>query len=119
MVKIKEYSKCLLLSFMIAIIFLSVSACIFAYTSIQDRHLQSFVFGVVMISVLIGSMMLCRKMKEKGLLYGALFGILYLAIIYLFTVIAFQGFFVSNTLGIYAAISILSGVVGGIIGVNV
>lgn len=119
MEKIKRYSISLVISFLLAIVFLLISSAIFAYTNINDRHLDSFVLGCVMISVLIGSMILLRKLKEKGLLYGAIFGIIYFFIIYLVNVLAFSGFFVSNTLGIYFGICILSGIVGGIIGVNI
>ena len=72
-----------------------------------------------MVSILISSMLLLRKIKEKGLLYGALFGLIYFVIIYLVNVLSFNGFFVSNTLGIYFGICMLSGVIGGIIGVNI
>ena len=119
MEKIKRYSISLVISFVIATIFLLISSAIFAYTNINDRHLDSFVLGSVMISVLVGSMLLLRKLKKKGLLYGALFGIVYFFIIYLVNVLAFSGFFVSNALGIYFGICILSGIVGGIIGVNI
>ena len=119
MEKIKRYSISLGISFGIAIIFLLISSVIFAYTNINDRHLNSFVLGSVMVSILIGSMLLLRKIKEKGLLYGALFGLIYFAIIYLVNVLGFNGFFVSNTLGIYFGICMLSGIIGGIIGVNI
>ena len=119
MEKIKRYSISLVISFAIAIFFLLISSAIFAYTNINDRHLNSFVLGSVMVSILIGSMLLLRKIKEKGLLYGALFGLIYFAIIYLVNVLGFNGFFVSNTLGIYFGICMLSGIIGGIIGVNI
>ncbi len=119
MVKLKRYSFSLMTSFIVAAILLSLSAVIFTYTNINDRYLDSVVFGIVTISVLIGSLILCRKFKEKGLLYGAVFGLVYCLIIYLFNVIALDGFFVSNALGIYFSICILSGIIGGIVGVNV
>lgn len=119
MEKLKRYSISIIISFVVAIVFLLISSAIFAYTNINDRHLDSFVLGSVMVSVLIGSMILLRKLKEKGLLYGAIFGITYFLIIYLVNILAFSGFFVSNTLGIYFGICILSGIVGGIIGVNI
>lgn len=119
MEKIKRYSISLVISFVIAITFLLISSAIFAYTSINDRHLNSFVLGSVMVSVLIGSMLLLRKIKQKGLLYGAIFGIVYFLVIYIVNVVAFSGFFVSNALGIYFGICTLSGIVGGIIGVNI
>ena len=77
MEKIKRYSISLLISFCVAAIFLIISSVIFAYTNINDRHLNSFVLGSVMISVLIGSMILLKKLKEKGFLYGLIFGIIY------------------------------------------
>ncbi len=119
MLKIKRYTLSLVISFIIAAIFLSLSAVLFTYTNINDRYLDSFVFGIVTISVLVGSLLLCRRFKEKGLLYGASFGLIYCLIIYLFNVLAFNGFFVSNALGIYFSICILSGMIGGIVGVNV
>ena len=65
MEKLKRYTISLLISFVIAAIFLLISSIIFAYTNINDRHLNSFVLGSVMISVIIGSMILLKKIKEK------------------------------------------------------
>lgn len=119
MEKIKRYVISLVISFVMAAVFLTISACIFAYTNINDRYLDSFVFGTVMLSVLVGSIILSRKIKEKGIIYGGLYGILFCIIVYSITCIEYTGFFISNTLFIYLGISFLSGVVGGIIGVNV
>ena len=119
MVNIKNYCLNLLVSFFITIIGISVSSAIFAYTNINDRHLQTFVFGIIIFSVLVGAMLLSRKIKQKGLIYGGIFGILYCLIVYLSSAIAYTGFFISNTLLIYLAISFLSGIIGGIIGVNI
>ena len=119
MEKVKRYSISLVISFCVAAIFLIISSAIFAYTNINDRHLDSFVLGSVMISVLVGSMLLLRKIKKKGLLFGAIFGLIYFLIVYLVNVLAFSGFFVSNTVEIYLGICLLSGIVGGIIGVNI
>lgn len=119
MLKLKNYTFCLIIAFLVSVILLSLSAVIFAYTNINDRYLQTFVFGSIMISVLISSTVLAKKVKEKGLLLGAIFGFLYVLLIFLITSIAYTGFVFTNTLLIYLAISILSGIVGGIIGVNI
>lgn len=119
MEKIKRYSISLLISFLVAIVLLIITSMIFAYTNISDKHLETFVLGIVMLSVLIGSTILLKKLKERGLLFGAIFGFIFCLIVYLINVLAFSGFFVSNTLGIYFAICILSGIIGGVIGVNI
>ena len=116
---VKSYIFSLFISFFVAAILLCLSAVIFAYTNINDRHLQTFVFGTVMLSVLIGATILARRIKKKGLLFGALFGLIFILLVYMITCMAYTGFFVSNTLLIYMAICILSGIVGGIIGVNI
>ena len=108
MVKIKNYSFSLLIAFLIAAILLCLSAVIFAYTNINDRYLQTFVFGSVMISALIGATILAKKIKEKGLLMGGIFGIIYVGLIFLISSIAYTGFAFTNTLLIYLAISCIS-----------
>lgn len=118
MTKIKNYAFSLLITFLISGVLLCLSATIFAYTNISDRYLQTVIFGVVMISVLIGSAILAKKIKEKGLLLGGIFGAIFVAIIFLITSIAY-GFTFTNTFLIYLAVSVLSGVIGGIIGVNI
>ena len=70
MEKLKRYSISLLISFVIAAIFLLISSIIFAYTNINDRHLNSFVLGSVMISVIIGSMILLKKINLKMRLFS-------------------------------------------------
>jgi putative membrane protein (TIGR04086 family) len=119
MTKLKSYSMSIVISFIISIVFISLTAIIFAYTNINDRHLQSFVFGTLLVSVLVGSTILARRIKEKGLLHGAIFGIIYCLLIYIIAVIESSSFFVSNTLGIYMAICAVAGIIGGIIGVNI
>lgn len=119
MVKIKNYAFSLMIAFLISAFLLSLSAVIFAYTNINDRYLQTFVFGSIMLSVLIASTILAKKVKEKGLLLGSIFGFIYVLVIFLITAIAYTGFVFTNTLLIYLGISGLSGVIGGIIGVNI
>lgn len=119
MEKLKYFTISLAISFIISIALLSLCATIFAYTNINDRHLESFVFGIVTISVLVGSIILSKKVNEKGLLLGAIFGLFFCLIVYLLTVILYKGFFITTVLGIYLAICMLSGIIGGVIGVNV
>lgn len=119
MVNIKNYSISLLISFLTTLICISLVSAVFTYTNIDDKHLQTFVFGIVMLSVLIGATVLARKMKKRGLIYGGIFGIMYCLILYVISAIAYTGIFFSNTLLIYLLISFLAGIVGGIIGVNI
>lgn len=116
---LKKYTINLLISFFVSFALMCVTALIFTYTNINDIHLQSFVLGIIVFSVLVGSTLLTRKIKQKGLVHGALFGFIFCLIVYIITAIFYTGLCLTNTLLLYLAISIVSGVVGGIIGVNI
>ena len=88
-------------------------------TNIDDRYLQSFVTGIVTISCLVSSIVLAKKIKQKGIIYGAIFGLVYCLLIYILNTCIYGNFFISNTLLVYLGVCALSGIVGGIIGVNV
>ena len=119
MLKLKNYSISMLIAIIVTSIGLCVSACIFAYTNINDNHLQTFVFGIILLSVLISSTILSRNIKQKGMIHGGIFGILYCLLLYFSSAIAYTGLFMSNTLIIYLGISFVSGIIGGVIGVNI
>lgn len=116
---IKKYTLGLIFSFVITLIGISLTAIIFAYTNIKDIHMQSFVFGTILFSVLIGSTYISKSIRKKGLILGGIFGVLYCLILYILSVVAYNGIYISNTLLIYLLISFVSGVIGGIIGVNI
>lgn len=119
MEKVKQYTKYLLISYIIAIILLCVSSVIFAYTNINDSLINVFVFVIIIITNLIGSTLTSRKIKKRGLIVGMLFGIIYFLIIYLLSAIFYTGFFINKAVGLYLLISSISGIVGGVIGVNI
>ena len=50
---------------------------------------------------------------------GLIFGVIYFLIIYLLTAILYTGFFVNKAAGIYLLMASVSGMVGGVIGVNI
>ena len=119
MENVKQYTKFLILSYVIAIILLSLSAVIFAYTNINDSLINIFVFVIIAITNLIGSTLISRKLKKRGLISGLIFSLIYFSIIYLLTAILYTGFFINSVVGMYILICVASGIVGGVIGVNV
>lgn len=115
---IKEYSKTLFISICMGLVLVCLSACIMTYTNINDTMMPILVYTSVGVGVFAGSTMLGKRVKEKGYLYGALFGFIFFSIIYIFTVVSFKGFFANATAGIYLLTSLVSGAIGGILGVN-
>lgn len=115
---VRDYSRFLFISICIGLVLVCLSAVIMTYTNVNDTMMPILVYTSVGIGVFAGSTMLGKKVKQKGYIYGALFGFIYFSIIYLFTVVSFKGFFVNATVGIYLLTSLVSSAIGGILGVN-
>lgn len=116
--KLKYFGINLGICYLIILALLFVSSLIFAYTNINDSYLNIFVYSCVALSVFLSSVFLNRKIKQKGALYGAMFGFIVMALVYIIGAMFFTGFSMSSVVIIYIAISVLSGLIGGIIGVN-
>ena len=74
---VKQYLKSMLISYAAACILLILVGVIFAYTDINDSMLSTFVFIIAIVSSLFGSLILSKKMKKMGFLYGLKFGLIY------------------------------------------
>ncbi len=107
-----------LISFLISVILLFIFASLLVYTSIQETTIKPVVIIISIVSILIGSSLSSIKIKKNGIINGALVGIIYILTLYILSSISFIGF----NLNMYSIImiigAILSGMIGGIIGVN-
>lgn len=107
-----------IISFLISVILLFIFASLLVYTSLQETTIKPVVIIISIVSILIGSSLSSIKIKKNGIVNGALVGLIYILTLYILSSIVFIGF----NLNIYSIImiigAILSGMVGGIIGVN-
>ncbi|MEG2235957.1 MAG: TIGR04086 family membrane protein [Clostridia bacterium] len=116
--KLKYFGLNLGICYLLILFLLLVSSLIFAYTNINDNYLNIFVYSIIGISVFITSILLNRKIKTKGALYGLIFGLSAIIIIYLIGLIFIDGFSLSYVTLTYISVSTIAGIIGGIIGVN-
>lgn len=116
--KLKYFSVHLCICYIMILLLLLVTSAIFAYTSINDQYLDIFVYSLIGISILLNSILLNRKIKCKGVIYGSLFGLLAILIMYGIGGI-FLGFSFSLTIAMYMVIGLIAGLIGGAIGVNI
>ena len=101
------------------LLFLFIVSLVFTYTKIEDRFIESGIFLSMAISAFISSFVLCKMIKKKGIVHGILVNIISVLIIFLISCILNNSISITNTLGIYISICCLSGIIGGILGVNV
>lgn len=106
------------ISLLMTLILLIIFATILTYTNVPESTISTVIIIITAISILIGSMISNRCIRKNGLLNGGLVGAIYLIIIYLISSIL-NGHFSLNLQSIIMIIlSFITGILGGIIGVN-
>ena len=115
---IKKVIKGSAFSIIITLIGLLIYSIILSYTSVSESTIPTIVIIIKAISVLIGSTISTSNIKKNGIINGMFVGVIYIAIIYLLSSIVTGNFLLNITSIIMIITSVLTGALGGIIGVN-
>ncbi|MFA5577419.1 MAG: TIGR04086 family membrane protein [Tissierellaceae bacterium] len=111
--------KGLILSYIITTISILVFSLLLTYSKIGEGFIPLANTLVLILSIAVGSIYLSGKLREKGWINGGILGISYYLIL-LILGLSFkrpmigEAFLISRLV-----ISIVSGVIGGIIGINI
>lgn len=116
--QIKNIFKGVGISIVSTMILLIVFSAILTYTNIQEDVINPVIMVLTAISILIGSSLGNIKIKQRGMLNGALIGGIYMVIIYLISSMLNGEFGLDIQSIIFIIIGVIFGVLGGIIGVN-
>lgn len=116
--KIMAIIKGCLFAIILSIILLTIYALLLANTTISENTIMPVVLTITGISILIGGTISSRKMKKNGLIYGGIVGLVYVFTLYLASSISAVGFSLSVNSFIMLAVGVITGIIGGIIGVN-
>lgn len=100
------------------LILLFIFATILTYTNIQEGVISPVIIIITAVSILIGSSISTMRINKMGLINGALVGLIYILTIYLISSITGSGFNLQIQTIIMMVASIVAGMIGGIIGVN-
>lgn len=110
--------KGIILSYGISLLLLFIFSVLLTYTSISESTIAPVILVITIISIIIGSSISSSKIRKNGLINGGVIGFLYIIALYLISSLMQTGF----SLNLYAILmivfSILSGMIGGIVGVN-
>lgn len=110
--------KGILISFLSTLLLLFVFSIVLTYSNIAETTITPIIIIITIISILIGSSVVTRKIKKNGIIYGGIIGTLYIVSIYIISSIIETGFSLNTSSIIMIILSILAGMLGGIIGVN-
>ena len=114
----KYLGKGLIVCLIFTVIALIVLALILKLTSLSESKLPMFNNLIIIISVLLGSIYASGKTKENGWLIGALIGLIYYLVILILNFVFIKNASFSLFLIPKMLMSILSGAIGGIFGIN-
>lgn len=107
-----------LLAILISLILLFIYAMMLTYTEVSESTMIPVVLVIAGISILIGSMISARKIRKNGLLNGAIVGFVYILILYITSSLCLVGFSITSDSITMMVVGIITGTIGGIIGVN-
>lgn len=116
---LKRIIKGDIIAIIITLISLFVFAVVLTYTQVPESTINPVIIVTSAISILIGSSISTLKIKKKGLINGFFVGLIYILIIYIIASIMGTGFMLNVEATIMVILSILAGMLGGIIGVNI
>lgn len=102
----------------LTIILLLIFATLLTYTEIKENTINPVIIVITGISILVGSSISTLKIKKNGLINGFLVGLIYIITIYLISSLTGAGFKINLNSMIMILVSIIMGMIGGIIGVN-
>lgn len=108
-----------IISIILTIIMLLIFSIILAYTNVSESAATPVVFCITIISILAGSIISVRRAKKNGLVNGAIVGGIYILTIYILSSIFTTTFGLNMYAIIMIILSVLAGILGGIIGVNI
>lgn len=115
---IKRVIKGSAFSIIITLIGLLIYSIILSYTNVAETTMPTIIIIITAISILIGSTISISNIKKNGIVNGMLVGIIYISTIYLLSSIITGNFLLSTNSIIMIIASVLTGALGGIIGVN-
>lgn len=116
--KITYLLKGLVLAFIITAILILISSILLTYTNLSESKMNLLNTIVMIISITAGSAYVAVMVKEKGWINGGLLGLCYYLILFLINILFLKPLVVDVYLFSRLIISIVMGIIGGIIGIN-
>lgn len=94
------------------LILLFIYAILLTFTNIPENTIAACTVVISCISILIGSSISAMKIKKAGILNGGLVGLIYIAVVYIFSSVLQTGFMLTLSSVIIMVCGILAGMVG-------
>ncbi|NLD47561.1 MAG: TIGR04086 family membrane protein [Clostridiaceae bacterium] len=111
-------AKGILISYLITIPIFALFAYILTFVDFPEKYMSTAVIITTLLSMIIAGWTAAKNMKSRGWLNGAVIGVIYMGVLFLLSSLAFRNFSIDRHVAMMLIIGILSGSIGGILGVN-
>lgn len=108
-----------IISIILSMIFMMFYAILLSNTNISEDTMETVLIIISGISILIGSSLSTKKLKKHGMLNGGIVGLIYMIFLYILSSIILMNFKLNSNTIIMFATGVLTGMIGGVIGINV
>jgi putative membrane protein (TIGR04086 family) len=110
--------KAVIISFIITIPLFAIFSLILSNTDYPQKLISPVVVIITVISIFVAASFSTVGLKSKGWLNGSLVGLIYMIILYLVSSLAFGNFEINRNTITLVIIGIVTGAIGGIVGIN-
>ena len=76
-----DFIKALIFSIILTLIALVVLSLVLSFSEVSESVINPAIIVISSVSILIGGFLVAKKIKQKGILNGAILGIVYMLII--------------------------------------
>jgi putative membrane protein (TIGR04086 family) len=108
----------IVLALVLSLTVLFVLSFFLMFTEFPEMYLRPCIVISSILSVALSSFLVSKKKGNHGLIIGSLIGFCYVGVLFLFSSILDQALIFDQSLFLMMAIVVLSGVIGGVTGVN-
>ena len=115
---LKIFLKAIIVSVFCSLFLILILSFLVSNTNLKENIINPSVIFISAVSILIGGFLVSKKIKKKGILWGALLGVIYMAIMYIVSSLMNMNFSIDMTAFMMIGFGILGGAIGGILGVN-
>lgn len=115
----KSILKGVLIAYIISIFCILLFSMLLVKTNIKEQYINIVIIVISSISILIGTTLSTIKTKKYGIINGILISTIYMLILYFISSLFNGNYGVTQSLVMFLICSIVLGVFGGIIGVNI
>ncbi|TYQ13299.1 UNVERIFIED_CONTAM: putative membrane protein (TIGR04086 family) [Acetivibrio alkalicellulosi] len=111
-------AKGIIVSYLITMPIFLIFAYVLTFTDFPQKYIPLFVIITTLISIALAGWVSTKNVRSRGWLNGGIVGFIYMLVLFILSSITFETFAINKHVVSMFVIGILTGSIGGILGIN-